>query len=408
MGRPRKKLVSEGKSNIIRQLLQEYDIETPQDIEAALRELLGGTIQNMLESEIVEQMEQAELEDPTYSDSRNGYKPKTLKSNYGEVPIQVPQDRNSDFEPKVVPKHQRDISEIEGKIISMYAKGMSTRQISDQIQDIYGFDVSESLVTGITNKIMPEIEAWQKRPLSAIYPIVFIDAIVFNVRDNGVIKKQAAYIILGVSEEGHKEVLTITIGETESSKFWLSVLNELKNRGVQDILLLCADGLSGIKEAIEAAYPLTEYQRCIVHVVRNTLKYVSHKDKKAFAANLKTIYHASDEQSGHERMLDVTEKWESKYPNSMKRWEDNWDVISPMFKFSSKVRKVIYTTNAIESLNSGYRRLNRQRSVFPSSTALLKALYLATFELTKRWTGTLRNWGPVHGELAIMYPDRLS
>ncbi len=408
MGRPRKKLVSEGKSNIIKQLLQEYDIETPQDIEAALRELLGGTIQNMLESEIVEQMEQAELEDPTYSDSRNGYKPKTLKSNYGEVPIQVPQDRNSDFEPKVVPKHQRDISEIEGKIISMYAKGMSTRQISDQIQDIYGFDVSESLVTGITNKIMPEIEAWQKRPLSAIYPIVFIDAIVFNVRDNGVIKKQAAYIILGVSEEGHKEVLTITIGETESSKFWLSVLNELKNRGVQDILLLCADGLSGIKEAIEAAYPLTEYQRCIVHVVRNTLKYVSHKDKKAFAADLKTIYHASDEQSGHERMLDVTEKWESKYPNSMKRWEDNWDVISPMFKFSSEVRKVIYTTNAIESLNSGYRRLNRQRSVFPSSTALLKALYLATFELTKRWTGTLRNWGPVHGELAIMYPDRLS
>ncbi len=384
MGRPRKKLVSEGKSNIIKQLLQEYDIETPQDIEAALRELLGGTIQNMLESEIVEQMEQAELEDPTYSDSRNGYKPKTLKSNYGEVPIQVPQDRNSDFEPKVVPKHQRDISEIEGKIISMYAKGMSTRQISDQIQDIYGFDVSESLVTGITNKIMPEIEAWQKRPLSAIYPIVFIDAIVFNVRDNGVIKKQAAYIILGVSEEGHKEVLTITIGETESSKYWLSVLNELKNRGVQDILLLCADGLSGIKEAIEAAYPLTEYQRCIVHVVRNTLKYVSHKDKKAFAADLKTIYHASDEQSGHERMLDVTEKWESKYPNSMKRWEDNWDVISPMFKFSSEVRKVIYTTNAIESLNSGYRRLNRQRSVFPSSTALLKALYLVTFELTKR------------------------
>ena len=408
MGRPRKKLVSEGKANIISQLLEEYDIETPQDIEAALRDLLGGTIQNMLESEIKEQMVQTQEADPEYTDSRNGYKPKTLKSNYGEIPIRVPQDRNSDFEPKVVPKHQRDISEIEGKIVSMYAKGMSTRQKSDQIQDIYGFDVSESLVTGITNKIMPEIEEWQKRPLAAVYPIVFIDAIVFNVRDNGVIKKQAAYIILGISEEGHKEVLTITIGETESSKYWLSVLNELKNRGVQDILILCADGLSGIKEAIGAAYPLTEYQRCIVHVVRNTLKYVSHKDKKAFAADLKTIYHASDEQSGHERMITVTEKWESKYPNSMKRWADNWDVISPMFKFSSAVRKVIYTTNSIESLNSGYRRLNRQRSVFPSSTALLKALYLATFELTKRWTGTLRNWGPVHGELAIMYPDRLS
>lgn len=353
-------------------------------------------------------MEQSQEAEPEYSNSRNGYKPKTLKSNYGEVPIKVPQDRNSDFDPKVVPKHKRDISEIEGQIISLYAKGMSTRQISDQIQDIYGFDISESLVTGITNKLMPGIEEWQKRPLSAVYPIVFIDAIGFNVRDNGVIKKQAAYIILGISEEGQKEVLTITIGETESVKYWLSVLNELKNRGVQDILVLCTDGLTGIKEAIEAAYPLTEYQRCIVHVVRNTLKYVSYKDRKAFAADLKTIYHASDEQTGHKRMLAVTEKWQGKYPNSMQRWSDNWDVISPMFKFSAQVRKVIYTTNAIESLNSGYRRLNRQRSVFPSSNALLKALYLATFELTKRLTGTLRNWGPVHGELSIMYPDRLS
>ena len=408
MGRPRKRLVSEEKENIITQLIEEYDIKTPKDIQEAIKDLLGPTIQNILESEIDEQMEQAQAAEPTYTDSRNGYKPKTLKSSYGKIPIKVPQDRNSDFEPKVVPKHKRDISEIEGKIISMYAKGMSTRQISDQINDIYGFEVSESLVTGITNKLMPEIEAWQKRPLSAVYPIVFIDAIVFNVRDNGVIKKQAAYIILGISEEGQKEVLTITIGETESAKYWLSILNELKNRGVQDILVLCADGLTGIKEAIEAAYPLTEYQRCIVHVVRNTLKYVSYKDRKAFAADLKTIYHASDEQTGHKRMLAVTEKWESKYPNSMQRWADNWDVISPMFKFSAHVRKVIYTTNAIESLNSGYRRLNRQRSVFPSSNALLKALYLATFELTKKWTGTLRNWGPVHGELSIMYPDRLS
>ena len=408
MGRPRKTQVDEGKQKIIDYLIEEYEVETPKDIYAALRDLLGPTIQNILESEIQEQMKQSQKEEPEYSNSRNGYKPKTLKSNYGEVPIKVPQDRNSDFEPKVVPKHKRDISEIEGQIISMYAKGMSTRQISDQVQDIYGFEVSESLVTGITNKLMPEIEEWQKRPLSTVYPIVFIDAIVFNVRDNGVIKKQAAYVILGINEEGNKEVLTITIGETESAKYWLSILNELKNRGVQDILVLCADGLTGIKEAIEAAYPLTEYQRCIVHVVRNTLKYVSYKDRKAFAADLKTIYHASDEQTAHKRMLAVTEKWQGKYPSSMQRWSDNWDVISPMFKFSAQVRKVIYTTNAIESLNSGYRRLNRQRSVFPSSSALLKALYLATFELTKRWTGTLRNWGPVHGELSIMYPDRLS
>ncbi len=408
MGRPRKSPnMSEGKQNIIRYLLENYEIQSVEDIQEALKDLLGGTIQNMLEAELDDQLEEKEAADPEYHDSRNGYKPKTLHSSYGEIPIQVPQDRNSDFEPKVVPKYGKDISAIEQKIISMYARGMSTRQISDQVEEIYGFEVSESMVTSITNKLLPEIEAWQRRPLSAVYPIVFIDAIVFNVKDNSVIKKQAAYVILGVSEEGRKEVLTITIGESESSKYWLSVLNELKNRGVQDILILCADGLTGIKEAIDAAYPKTEYQRCIVHMVRNTLKYVPDKDRKAFAGDLKTIYHAPTEEDGYEQMHHVTEKWSKKYPNAMKRWEENWDVVSPMFKFSAEVRKVIYTTNAIESLNSGFRRLNRQRSVFPSGTALLKSLYLASFELTKKWTGTLRNWGLVHSELAIMYPGRL-
>jgi putative transposase len=408
MGRPRKSPnMNEGKQNIIRYLLENYEIQNVEDIQDALKDLLGGTIQNMLEAELDGQIEENTETDPEYHDSRNGYKPKTLHSSYGEIPIQVPQDRNSDFDPKVVPKYGKDISAIEQKIISMYARGMSTRQISDQVEEIYGFEVSESMVTSITNKLLPEIEAWQRRPLSAVYPIVFIDAIVFNVKDNNVIKKQAAYVILGISEEGHKEVLTITIGESESSKYWLSILNELKNRGVQDVLVLCADGLTGIKEAIEAAYPKTEYQRCIVHMVRNTLKYVPDKDRKAFAGDLKTIYHAPTEEDGYEQMHQVAEKWSKKYPNAMKRWEENWDVVSPMFKFSAEVRKVIYTTNAIESLNSGFRRLNRQRSVFPSSTALLKSLYLASFELTKKWTGTLRNWGLVHSELAIMYPGRL-
>ncbi len=408
MGRPRKSPnMSEGKQNVIQYLLQNYDIQNVEDIQTALKDLLGGTIQSMLETELDEQLEEKAAADPEYHDSRNGYKPKTLHSSYGEIPIQVPQDRNSDFEPKVVPKYGKDISAIEQKIISMYARGMSTRQISDQIEEIYGFEVSESMVTSITNKLLPEIEAWQRRPLSAVYPVVFIDAIVFNVKDNNVIKKQAAYVILGISEEGRKEVLTITIGETESAKYWLSVLNELKNRGVQDILVLCADGLSGIKEAIDAAYPQTEYQRCIVHMVRNTLKYVPDKDRKAFAGDLKTIYHATTEEAGYEQMHRVTEKWSKFYPNAMKRWEDNWDVVSPMFKFSAEGRKVIYTTNAIESLNSGFRRLNRQRSIFPTSTSLLKSLYLASFELTKKWTGTLRNWGPVHSELAVMYPGRL-
>jgi transposase-like protein len=321
--------------------------------------------------------------------------------------IDVPQDRESTFEPKIVRKRQKDISSIEDKIIAMYAKGLTTRQISDQIEDIYGFEVSEGMVSDITNKLLPEIEEWQKRPLSSIYPIIFIDAVHFSVRDNSIIRKLAAYIILGINEEGRKEVLSIQIGENESSKYWLSVLNELKNRGVKDILILCADGLTGIKESIAVAFPQTEYQRCIVHQVRNTLKYVADKDKKEFAADLKTIYHAPSEEAGHERMIKVTEKWQGRYPNAMKSWSNNWDVISPIFKFSSDVRKVIYTTNTIESLNSTYRRLNSQRSVFPSDTALLKALYLATFEATKKWSLPLRNWGKVYGELAIMYDGRL-
>lgn len=227
------------------------------------------------------------------------------------------------------------------------------------------------------------------------------------MRDNGVIRKLAAYVILGINTEGKKEELAIHVGDNESSKYWLSVLNELKNRRVKDILIICADGLSGIKEAIAAAFPKTEYQHCIVHQVRNTLKYVPDKDRKAFATDLKNIYHAPDEKKALGALRHVTEKWTPKYPNAMKRWEDNWDAISPIFKFSSQVRKVIYTTNAIECLNATYRRLNRQRSVFPSDTALLKALYLSTFEATKKWTMTIRNWGQVYGELSIMYPERL-
>ena len=297
--------------------------------------------------------------------------------------------------------------DIDQKIISMYAKGMTTRQISETIEDIYGFETSEGFISDVTDKILPQIEDWQNRPLDEVYPILYIDAIHYSVRDNGVIRKLAAYVILGINTEGKKEVLSITVGDNESSKYWLSVLNELKNRGVKDILIICADGLSGIKEAIAAAFPKTEYQRCIVHQVRNTLKYVPDKDRKAFASDLKTIYHASDEEKARLALDCVTEKWTAKYPNSMKRWYDNWDAITPIFKFSPDVRKVIYTTNAIESLNSTYRKLNRQRSVFPSDTALLKALYLATFEATKKWTTTIRNWAQVYGELSIMYEGRL-
>ncbi len=407
MGRRKREPMSEGKKNIIAGLLQEYDIKTAKDIEDALKDLLGGTIQEMLESEMDEHLGYHEYERSDNPDYRNGKKTKKIRGNFGEAEIEVPQDRDGTFEPKVVKKRQKDISGIEQKIISLYAKGMTTRQISETIEDIYGFEVSDGMVSDITDRLLPQIEDWQKRPLDEVYPIVFIDAVHFSVRNNGQIQKLAAYVILAVSLTGRKEVLSIHIGENESAKYWLGVLNELKNRGVKDILVICADGLTGMKEAVNAAFPLTELQRCIVHQVRNTLKYVGEKNKKEFAKDLKTIYHAPSEEAALEQLERVTEKWEKDYPNAMKSWYKNWDVISPIFKFSAEVRKVIYTTNAIESLNSGYRRLNKQRSVFPSDTALLKALYLATHEIAKKWTMPLKNWGKVLGELEIMYPDRL-
>lgn len=399
--------MTEGKRNIIHQLLQEYDIETAEDIQEALKDLLGGTIKEMMDAEMDDHLGYQKSQRSDNEDSRNGYKTKRVNSNYGTLELEVPQDRQSTFEPQVVKKRQKDITDIDQKIISMYAKGMTTRQISETIEDIYGFEASEGFISDVTDKILPQIEDWQNRPLDEVYPIIYIDAIHYSVRDNGIIRKLAAYVILGINTSGKKEVLSIHIGDNESSKYWLTVLNELKNRGIKDILILCADGLTGIKEAITTAFPKTEYQRCIVHQVRNTLKYVPDKDRKAFANDLKTIYHAATEEKALAELERVTEKWTPRYPNSMKRWSDNWDVISPIFKFSSEVRKVIYTTNAIESLNATYRKLNRQRSVFPSDKALLKALYLATFEATKKWTTTIRNWAQVYGELSIMYDGRL-
>lgn len=399
--------MTEGKRNIIHQLLEEYDIQSAEDIQDALKDLLGGTIKEMMEAEMDDHLGYEKYERSDEKNYRNGTKSKRVRSKYGEFEVDVPQDRNSSFDPKVLPKRQKDISAIDDKIISMYAKGMTTRQISETIEDIYGFEVSEGMVSDITDKLLPQIEEWQNRPLASVYPIVFIDAVHFSVRDDGVIRKLAAYVVLGINEDGKKEVLTIVIGENESSKYWLSVLNSLKNRGVQDILILCSDGLTGMKDAIATAFPMTEQQRCIVHMVRNTLKYVANKDMKAFAKDLKTIYTSPDEKNALKQLETVTEKWEPLYPHAMNRWKENWDAISPIFKFSKDVRTAFYTTNAIESLNASYRRLNRQRSVFTSSQALLKALYLATFEATKKWTMPIRNWGKVRGELTIMYPDRM-
>ena len=323
-----KVVMTEGKRNIIQQLLQEYDIETAEDIQDALKDLLGGTIKEMMEAEMDDHLGYQKSERSDSDDYRNGYKSKRVNSSYGSMDIDVPQDRKSTFEPQIVKKRQKDISDIDQKIISMYAKGMTTRQISETIEDIYGFETSEGFISDVTDKILPQIEDWQNRPLDEVYPILYIDAIHYSVRDNGVIRKLAAYVILGINTEGKKEVLSITVGDNESSKYWLSVLNELKNRGVKDILIICADGLSGIKEAIAAAFPKTEYQRCIVHQVRNTLKYVPDKDRKAFASDLKMIYHASDEEKARLALDRVTEKWTM----SIRNWGQVYGELSIMYE----------------------------------------------------------------------------
>ena len=399
----RRKKLSERKKEIISYLINEYEIESAKDIHDAIKDLLGDTIESMLEAEMEHHLGYETNQRSNNENSRNGYKTKRIRSSMGESEISVPQDRDSSFEPQIVKKRQKDISEIENKVIGMYSIGLSTRQISEQIYDIYGFGVSDGLVSDITDKILPEIEDWQKRPLSETYPVVFIDAIHFSVKEEGLISKKAAYIILGINEDGLKEVLGIYVGQNESSKYWLGVLNSLKNRGVKDIFIICSDGLTGIEESISAAYPKAEWQTCIVHMVRNTLKYVSYKDRKQFANDLKTIYHAPDEEVASKNRLKVAEAWDKKYPGSMDRWEREWNSITPIFKYSKEVRKIVYTTNAIESLNSSYRRLNRNRSVFPSATSLMKALYLATNIIAKKWNIPLRNWGSIVGELRIMH-----
>lgn len=394
---------------IAKEMIKNGDVKSAFDVEEKLRKSFGKIIKSMLEAEMDEHLgnNKYKHEENKEDNYRNGYSRKKVKSNMGEVEIKIPRDRKSEFEPVVIPKHSRDISRLETQIIELYGMGNTTRQISEFVENLYGFGVSAEMVSNITDKIIPEMEEWKSRRLEEVYPFVYIDAIHFNVKTNGVIGKSAAYVVLGISRNGIKEVLGIYIGESESSKFWLSVLNDIKNRGVKDILVLSSDGLTGIQESIKVAYPKTEHQTCMVHFVRNTLKYVNHKDKTQIAQDLKAIYTASSEEIGKKIMLEVQEKWKGKYPMVMNRWEENWSVICPFYKFSQRIRKMIYTTNSIESLNSGYRRLNKGRNIYPSIQALNKVLYLSTKRITKNWTSKVPEWGECLRELEIMYEGRI-
>ena len=338
----------------------------------------------------------------------NGYSPETVKSQYGQLTLDIPRDRNGEFEPQIVPKYQRDISGIEERVISLYTRGLSTRDIYDQLQDLYGIELSADMVSKITDKILPEIKEWQSRPLEPVYPFIFMDAIHYKIREDGRIMNRAAYVVLGVTLDGNKDILSINIGANESSKFWLGMLNDLKNRGVQEVLFFCVDGLTGFKEAIHAVYPQAEVQRCIIHMLRNSFKYVSYKDIKKFASDFKAVYKAPTEELALSELETVKEIWGKKYPYAIANWEQNWEVVRPFFGFNEDIRRIMYTTNIIEGVNRQFRKVTKAKSSFPSDNSLEKMLYLASQNVKKKWTQRYRNWDLVLSQLMLLYPERLN
>ena len=409
---PRRKRTPEeiARKEKVRELMQELDINDMSDINALFKEFVGDILENGLEAELDEELGYSKYDyrNKDTDNSRNGHSAKTMKTSFGEVDIAVPRDRKGEFEPQLVKKQQTSLSgDIEEKILSMYAKGMTTRDIDAHIREIYGLEVSDSTVSRITDKILPVVKEWQQRPLEEIYAVVFLDAIHYHVRSEGQIMKKAVYIAIGINMSGIKEVLGMWVGENESAKYWLSILNGLRNRGVEDILIACVDGLTGFDNAIEAVYPKTEIQQCIIHQIRNTTRFVSYKDIKALMADLKRVYAAVDEETALYELESFGEKWNGKYPKIAQSWEANWPKLSTYFKYPQEVRTLIYTTNAIEGFNRQLRKVTKSKSVFPTDDSLLKMLYLAMMDITKKWTGKRRDWGIIHSQLEVFFADRL-
>lgn len=394
----------------LRAFIKENKLVTAQDAQNALKELFAETLQEMLEAELDTHLgyEKHEVKTKMTPNSRNGKSKKTVVSEYGEQEITVPRDRLGEFEPIVVQKHQKNVTGIEDQIIALYAKGVSTREIQDHLQNLYGIEVSPTLISNVTNKIVPLIKEWQNQPLQGIYAVVYMDAIHFKVKQDGAIVNKAAYMVIGIDWDGNKDVLGMWIGENESSKFWLSVLNDLRNRGVQDILIICVDNLSGFSEAITACYPKTEIQKCIIHQIRNSTRYVSYKDLKKVTADLKPIYKAATEEGALLELDRFEEVWGVKYPLIVRSWRNNWEELSTFFKYPPEIRKLIYTTNMIESYHRQLRKVTKGKSIFPTDEALLKMLYLATMDVTRKWTGRVQIWGQMLLQLSVFFPDRVS
>ena len=359
-------------NEIFKTLIEDYNIKDTNDIKDMLKDLLSGTIQTMLETEIENELEYVKhsMKDKTTSNARNGHSKKTVRSEYGNIDLDIPRDRNAEFEPQIIPKYQREITGIEGQILSLYAKGMSNRDIEDHLNNLYGIDVSPSMISKITDKIIPEIREWQSRQLEDVYPIVFMDAIHYSVRKDGVVVKKAVYLAIGIDKEGKKEVLGFWIGENESSKYWLNVLNELKNRGVQDILIMSVDNLKGFSEAISSVFPKTEIQKCVVHQIRNSIRYISYKDTREFTSDLKEMYNAPTLEQAEFKLDELEEKWGKKYMAVINSWRSNWNELTTYFKYDTKIRKLIYTTNPIESLNRQLRKYTKTKSLYPTDGSI--------------------------------------
>lgn len=399
------------RKEILDELLKDY--KTPEDItgeNGLLKQLSKAVLERALEGEMTHHLgyEKNGKEQKSSNNRRNGKSSKTLKTKDGELSIVIPRDRNGRFVPMIVPKHQRRFDGFDAKIISMYARGMTVREIQGHLLDIYGTEVSPDLISTVTDGVLEEVRAWQNRPLDAVYPIVYLDAIRIKARQNAQIVNKAVYMAIGVNVEGHKEVLGLWLGEQEGAKFWMSVITELKNRGVNDILIACVDGLKGFPEALEAVFPQTEVQLCIVHMIRNSLKYVSWKDRKAVTKDLKTVYTAVNEQEAQEALNRFAKVWDEKYPTISAMWQRHWPGIIPFLKYPEYIRKAIYTTNAIESLYSSLRKITKHRGSFPNDEAVTKIMYLALRNIARKWTMPIRPWRQALNQFMIHFPDRVT
>lgn len=383
-------------------------IKTQSELDDFFQKLYKQAIENMLKAEMENHLgyKKHEKAEKDSKNSRNGYSNKTLKTNIGNIPLDMPRDRDSSFEPKVIPKHQRMSTRIEQAIITMYSKGMSTRDIEDTVKDIYGIEVSESSVSSITGAVIEDIKQWQTRQLNEQYYVIWLDGIVFKVRQNGKVSNKTIYIIIGLNGDGMKEVLGLWISETESASFWVNVLTDLKARGVQDVLIACTDNLAGINQAIKAVFPETTTQLCIVHQIRNSCKYVVWKERKQFSVDLKTVYGAINRQAAADALIEFEKKWGNKYGYAVKSWQNNWDQLTAFFDFPMEIRRLIYTTNIIESLNSNIRKYTKVKTVFPDDQSVLKSVYLAISNIQKKWSMPIRDWGMILNQFIIIFEDR--